>query len=94
MMVVMALNIKNPKTVELAREYAARTGQSQTSAVEDALRMALEHLDKETEVARWAATVDMRILATEQILADLEPAPPGERERIDNLIYDENGLFR
>jgi len=93
-MAFMALNIKNPKAVELVKKYAERTGLSQTSAVEDALQRALDQLDQESEEARWAATVDMRRAAIEQILVDIEPAPPGERERIDNILYDEYGLLR
>lgn len=41
----MALNIKNPRVHELAREAARRTGTSQTSVIEQALERLLADLD-------------------------------------------------
>ena len=40
----MSLNIKNEQTVALVRELARRTGLSQTSAVEEAVRTKLAEL--------------------------------------------------
>lgn len=43
----MSLNIKNEQTHALVRELAERTGRSQTSAVEDAVRRRLAELDRD-----------------------------------------------
>jgi len=44
----MSLNIKNETVHELVREAARRTGKSQTSVVEEALRKLLDDLDRES----------------------------------------------
>lgn len=87
----MSLNIKNEETHRLVRELAARTGQTQTSAVEDAVRRRLVELDREggethrrQEVAeiiermQHAAATDPTWLATDW----------------DSELYDESGLPR
>jgi len=43
----VSLNIKNEETHRLVRQLAELTGQSQTSAVEDAVRRRLAELDRE-----------------------------------------------
>ncbi len=48
----MSLNIKNEETHRLVRQLAELTGQSQTSAVEDAVRRRLEELTRENEAER------------------------------------------
>ena len=45
----MSLNIKNEETHRLVRRLAELTGQSQTSAVEDAVRRRLEELEHEVD---------------------------------------------
>ncbi|WP_066643200.1 type II toxin-antitoxin system VapB family antitoxin [Serinicoccus hydrothermalis] len=60
----MSLNIKNPRVHDLARQAAARTGRSQTSVIELALRQLLDGLPTE-DVASGRTRVDA-------ILADLD----------------------
>lgn len=43
----MSLNIKNPRVHSLAREAAQRTGQTQTSVIEQALEQYLRSLDND-----------------------------------------------
>lgn len=78
----MALNIKNERVHELAREIARRTGRSQTSAIEEALQRMLADLDREPSDARRLRRIDqMQKLAAEAAL-DSE------------TLYDEAGLPR
>ena len=90
----MSLNIKNERTHALVRQLAELTGQSQTSAVEEAVRQALEReLAARDEVQQRAA----RKVAFEAVLAeirvDIEPDPTW-REHVDAELYDESGLPR
>ncbi|QDP96428.1 antitoxin [Microlunatus elymi] len=86
----MSLNIKNERTHALVRELAELTGQSQTSAVEDAVRRRLEEL-------RGEADREERI---ERLLADLKKArdefgPIEESEDWDprgDFLYDAYGV--
>ena len=48
----MSLNIKNEETHRLIRTLAELTGQTQTSAVEDAVRRRLQELSREDETRR------------------------------------------
>lgn len=48
----MGLNIKNEHTHELVRKLAALTGQSQTGAVEDAVRRRLAELETRQSTKR------------------------------------------
>jgi antitoxin VapB len=87
----MSLNIKNPRTHALVRRLAEVTHQSQTSAVEDAVRRRLDEIVGEHGK-------DARFERAEQILraawADMDDA---ERERLRHAeadLYDENGLPR
>lgn len=48
----MSLNIKNERVHDLVREAARKTGQSQTSVIEEALRRYLAALDRETRRQR------------------------------------------
>lgn len=83
----MALNIKNERVHALAREVAARTGQTQTSVIEQALAELLARLG-DTEDVRRAKDEELR-----QILDDFDKrhasGPP--LMRIEDL-YDERGL--
>ncbi|MGF2949179.1 type II toxin-antitoxin system VapB family antitoxin [Microbacterium alcoholitolerans] len=87
----MSLNIKNEKVHDLVRQLAELTGQSQTSAVEDAVRRRLEEVSgaREAEIARRRGAID-RIVArardTSFTWADYE--------KIIDDMYDENGLPR
>jgi antitoxin VapB len=84
----MSLNIKNERVHELAREAAAKSGQSQTSVVETALRHYLDELDRE-------ATHEARMKRVYEILADVHARIEADPERYDfstDFLYDENGL--
>lgn len=90
-MVDMSLNIKNETTHELVRQLAALTGQSQTSAVEDAVRRRLAELeqqrsDDELERRRRIRAIIRR---AQQI-----PSTGRTTEEIMDELYDETGMPR
>jgi antitoxin VapB len=85
----VSLNIKNDRVHQLAREAAARTGQSQTAAIEAALRRYLDALDREeSDDDRWRRV--------DEILTDMRTrlaAIPGGLELSTDILYDaETGL--
>ncbi|MFB8189251.1 type II toxin-antitoxin system VapB family antitoxin [Microbacterium sp. NPDC055988] len=87
----MSLNIKNETTHELVRRLAALTGQSQTSAVEDAVRRRLAELeqqrtDDDMERRRRIRAVIRR---AQQI-----PSTGRTTEEIMDELYDETGMPR
>lgn len=88
----MGLNIKNERVHALARQAAAVTGKSQTSAIEEALLMLLASYDADPQRQRAAAKVDLvRSIAAEY------GADPGRADRsIRNPedLYDDAGLPR
>lgn len=87
----MSLNIKNEETHRLVRELADLTGQSQTSAVEDAVRRRLEELRRDDDRQR-------RYLAIKRV-AD-EAYEIARKDQVwmdtnwDDELYDEYGLPR
>lgn len=82
----MSLNIKNERVHEMARQAAARTGKSQTSVIEKALRRYLDELDRET--SREAK--DKRLY---EILEDMQQRIAAVGGLMDhNDLYDERGL--
>lgn len=90
-MVDMSLNIKNETTHELVRRLAALTGQSQTGAVEDAVRRRLAELEgsREAEIARKRAAI-RAIVEEARALPVIGPS----YEEIMDEMYDEAGLPR
>ena len=82
----MGLNIKNEEVHRLAREVAARTGETMTSAIQLALEEKLARLTAKDE--REIAARRARVRA---ILDSLPPVPPGVTSNHDDF-YDENGL--
>jgi|CXWJ01.1.fsa_nt_gi antitoxin VapB len=85
----MSLNIKNERTHALVRQLADRTGLSQTSVVEEAVRRWLEEL--ETEPSTRLARVDAIVRQIQVELTD------DEREALmqaSDDMYDESGLPR
>ena len=80
----MSLNIKNEAVHQLAREAAARTGKTQTSVIEAALRKFLDDLDRETKRQRAD-----EIVAEMQRLWRESDAPPFTT---DDLYDVETGL--
>ena len=79
----MSLNIKNERVHELAREAARRTGQSQTSAIEAALRAYLCQLDRDDH----AQHLDALLLDMQQRIA-----AAGGLVLTPEDLYDERGL--
>jgi len=90
-MVDVSLNIKNETTHELVRRLAELTGQSQTGAVEDAVRRRLAELeqDREAEVARKLAAIEA-VVARARLL----PRTGKSTEEIMDELYDESGMPR
>jgi antitoxin VapB len=87
----MSLNIKNEETHRLVRELAALTGQSQTAAVEDAVRRRLAELNSEGDrERRYAALRRIADEAGEIARAD----PQWLATNWDDELYDDNGLPR
>ena len=83
----MALNIKNPEADRLARELAARTGETITRTVITALRERLKRED-----ARRSLSLKDEIMAISRRCAAL---PRRTGYTIDEIIgYDEQGLPR
>jgi len=84
----MALNIKNPETHKLVEELARRTGETMTEAVTTAVRERLDRV-RRSKKPRLAE----RILAIgRDSAARLEH--PLKSMDIDELLYDEKGLFK
>ena len=80
----MGINIKNPETERLIREFAEKVGVGQTEAVTIAVRQALERLDK-----RGLAE---RLMAIGRETAPLFK-PPYDTIEHGDLLYDkETGL--
>lgn len=83
----MSLNIKNPGTVQLARELAAVTGESLTTAVTEAIRERLDRLASEQRREGMAERIH-------EIAVDMRSRLPDDFFAIDHgdLLYDEDGL--
>ena len=87
----MSLNIKNETTHQLVRQLAELTGQSQTSAVEDAVRRRLEELSRpDAQERRYQA---IRRIADEAY-AIAKADPQWLATSWDQEMYDEQGLPR
>lgn len=82
----MALSIKSIETEQLAREIAAKTGESLTGAIQKALEERLERLNNNRRSQALAAQID-DILQRVDAMPDLDARTP------DEIIgYDEDGL--
>lgn len=85
----MSLNIKNEQTVALVRELARRTGLSQTSAVEEAVRTKLAELES-------AGGRDARRAKVNKLLSDLDRSITTRQKRriraAEKELYDDHGL--
>jgi antitoxin VapB len=80
----VGLNIKNPTVERLAKELAAETGETMTSAIQVALEERLLKLRRERDV-------EERIRRIDEILARSGPTPPGVTSDHSDL-YDDDGL--
>lgn len=85
----MGLNIKSPTAEAAIRELAALTGESLTSAIENAVREKIERAKREQRSAE-ALWNDPNLRALQEIFA----RDPRTREEIDDELYDEHGLPR
>jgi antitoxin VapB len=82
----MALSIKSIETEHLAREIAAKTGESLTGAIQKALEERLERLNNNRRSQALTAQID-DILQRVDAMPDLDARTP------DEIIgYDEDGL--
>ena len=90
-MVDMSLNIKNETTHELVRQLAALTGQSQTSAVEDAVRRRIAELtqSREAEIERKRAAIEAAVARFQKL-----PVIGPSYDEIMAEMYDDAGLPR
>jgi antitoxin VapB len=87
---IVSMNIKNAETEALARAVAARTGESLTGAITQALRERLERIDARPDDREVQATIDAVKAITGDLAKRLEDGP-GSQD-IDALLYDERGL--
>jgi antitoxin VapB len=81
----MSLNIKNEETLRLVRRLAELTGQSQTSAVEDAVRRRIDEIERERE-----RRVERIMEIGRQASAAMTPEERARDWPAD--LYDEGGL--
>lgn len=86
----MAINVKKPEAEQLARELAARTGESLTEAVLVALRERAERL-RLADAGHGSQDRTEQILAVGRDIAPLLQEPWVSRDHGD-LLYDEDGL--
>ena len=84
MEMVMGMNIKNEQVQRLAKQLAAETGETMTSAIQHALEERLERLRKDKDVTE-------RIRRIDEILARSGPTPPGLTSDHSDL-YDDWGM--
>lgn len=82
----MGMNIKNPNVERLARELAAQTGETITTAIQGAIEEKLQRLERDRDLAE-------RIRQVDEILARI-PAPPSGLTSDHSDLYDEWGLPR
>jgi antitoxin VapB len=84
----MAISIKSMETERLAREVAAKTGESLTSAIQKSLEERLERLKQQHRSSILASQL-------EEILRRVDQLPVlDSRTPEDILGYDEHGLPR
>ncbi len=84
----MPLSIKSFETERLAREVAAKTGESLTVAIQTALQERLERLNREQQNCNLANQLW-------EILRRVDQLPVLDTRSPDEIVgYDENGLPR
>lgn len=82
----MALSIKDPEAVRLARAVARYTGETMTQAVITALR---ERLAREE---RKAQNIDSLVEEVMQIGQHFVALPVLDQRSLEEMLYDESGL--
>ena len=90
----MALNIKNERTVALARELAQLQGSTVTSAIERALEAQLAHVHSQGHHLDHRATVKLRQgrELAEQVYASMTDADRAALRTAQDALYDGAGL--
>jgi antitoxin VapB len=90
----MSLNIKNERVHAMVREAAERTGMSQTSVVEEALRRMLKELD-ERESAIKGSDWEVRHGRIMAVVADFHSrlTPESKALALADDLYDDEGKF-
>jgi antitoxin VapB len=84
----MALSIKSMEAERLAREIAAKTGESLTGAIQKALEERLERLKQQRRSQILASQLD-------EILRRVDQLPILDSRTPDEILgYDEHGLPR
>ena len=87
-MKIMALNIRNPETEQLAEVLAKLTGETKTQAVTKALKDRLERIQRCRAGRRLADELDEIALHTASL-------PVLDNRTSDEILsYDEHGLLR
>lgn len=85
----MALNIKNQRVCDLAREAAERFNTTQVEVIERALQELLH-----SEEQRRAERYERIMAAVEELHASFTDEERGALRNVDQEIYDEDGLPR
>jgi len=84
----MPLSIKSSETERLAREIAAKTGESLTGAIQTALQERLERLNRQQRNRNLAKQL-------QEILRRVDQLPVLDSRSPEEIVgYDENGLPR
>lgn len=84
----MPLSIKSYETERLAREIAAKTGESLTGAIQTALQERLERINRQQQNGNLANQL-------REILRRVDRLPILDSRSPDEIVgYDENGLPR
>jgi antitoxin VapB len=85
----VSLNIKNEETHRLVRQLAELTGQSQTSAVEDAVRRRIAEIERDNDrEARIQRLLEIGRQTAAAMNPEMKKIPHGD------FLYDEMGLPR
>jgi antitoxin VapB len=82
----MALSIKDPEAVRLARAVTRYTGETMTQAVINALR---ERLAREERKAQDIESLIDEVMAIGRHFASL---PIRDPRKLEDMLYDESGL--
>lgn len=85
----MGLNIKSPTAEAAIRELAALTGESLTSAIENAVREKIERAKREHDLPPSERMANTLRALEEDFARDART-----REDLDDELYDELGLPR
>lgn len=89
----MGLNIKNERVHDLAREAARVTGTTQTSAIEEALRLLLQQHGEDPDNSAREARVRRLLAMGERYRREENPAAAAV-VRVEDLYDEATGLPR